>query len=66
MSGRPEKNRFSGSDPRWPGNAFISGVRGISGCFRRVLSRFVVRIPPGAFRRAEGERSERPTNWGRW
>lgn len=34
--------------------------------FRGIVSRLLLRLPLGALRRAEEERIDRLTNWGRW
>jgi|GEM_PF-4781616 len=34
--------------------------------FRGVISWFILRLPLGKLRKAEEERIERATNWGRW
>lgn len=65
MSGRSNKYRYSRPYPR-PPKAVPPELTGIYMALRGSISWFLLRLPLGALRKAEEERIDRLTNWGRW
>lgn len=66
MSGSSsKKTRCSGSYWR-PPKAVPPELEGFYVTIRRIVSWLVLRLPSGSLRKAEEERIERATNWGRW
>lgn len=63
--GLSNKPRYFGPYPR-PPKAVPPELEDLYMAFRKIISWLVLRLPLGALRKAEEERIERATNWGRW
>ena len=65
MSGGADRSRNPRPYPRLP-KAVPPELAGIYMVLRGIISWFLLRLPIGSLRKAEEERIDRLTNWGRW
>lgn len=65
MSGRAKKIRNHRPYPR-PPKAVPPELASMYMVLRGIISWFLLRLPIGSLRKAEEERIDRLTNWGRW